>query len=213
MYAALTFIMISKNTTIKPCIFVVHHWIILSCWLGPEFTHQAKPIFTGPYFCYNMFAFLLSALRVIALHCSKEEQKQWWSCFSASTVSPEDCSTSTNFTHSPRTRRRSLKEQGRRKKNFYILGGARTIMITLHSPCCSRKTNKNKDECPSVCQCKCHCLHLVRIYNRCEWCTTSIASLPCLSTMKLLTREEGGATSRSTMTQRRSFSCLALSWS
>jgi hypothetical protein len=30
----------------------------------------------------------------------------------------------TNFTHSPRTRRRSPKEQGRRKKNFYILGGA-----------------------------------------------------------------------------------------
>ena len=154
-----------------------------------------------------MFVFILSAFIVIALHSTakKNRNKQWWSWFSASTVSPEDCSyfyfycyhQYYKFHTQPQDQEEEPQGAGQEEEellySWWCCGGA--MMITpinqtncLHSPCCSRKTNKNKDECPSVCQCKCHCLHLVRIYNRCEWCTTSIASLPCLSTMKLLTR-------------------------
>ena len=152
-----------------------------------------------------MFVFILSAFIFIALHSAakKNRNKQWWSWFSASTVSPEDCSyfycyQYYKFHTQPQDQEEEPQGAGQEKEellySWWCCGGA--MMITpsinqtncLHSPCCSRKTNKNKDECPSVCQCKCHCLCLVHL--QLMWMTHykhSIIPMPH-STMKLLMR-------------------------
>ena len=119
----------------------------------------------------------------------------------------------TNFTHSPRTRRRSPKEQGRRKKNFYILGGAvvglwwsllsiKQIVSILHAAQERQtRTRMSVHQCVSVSVIVC----VWCIYNWCEWCTTNTGLFPCLILQWSCwwEKEQGGRATRSTMPQRR----------